>query len=227
MSNLYGYTDYNGPGQAVADSDSDDDDPLRPGVWMEGDSLAPPCGTAVQAIHHILDFTSVSKDDTLYDLGCGDGRICLEAIATRNCQQCVGIEIEADLVERGNHLVSTTLTNSQQERIQIMQKDLREIVSTLVNKIGETEKEKDAHDTADNHNLPPPTVIILYLLPDAIKDLENDFLEMLRRLPRGFRIVCNTWGLPHVRAVKTTEYREENRAATTSVYLYTKDSLES
>lgn len=236
MSNLYGYSDYNGPGQPVQESDSDDDDPLRSGVWMEGDSLAPPCGTAVEAVHRILEFAAVSSSDVLYDLGCGDGRICLEAVATHECQNCVGIEIEEDLVERGNHLISTALTEAQRQRVQILRQDLRLVLSTLVRKLdatgtevykSDTEASDTDSQTVDLTRLPLPTIIILYLLPDAIAELEPQFLTLLRRLPEGFRIVCNTWGLPSAKPVQSTEYREANSGAITSVHLYTQASLES
>ena len=86
---MYGYTDYDGPrtvttATAIAASSpvdplEDDDNPLQVGFWMEGDSMAPPCGTSVSTIHSILQFLQLHGDDVLYDLGCGDGRICLEA----------------------------------------------------------------------------------------------------------------------------------------------------
>jgi len=64
------------------DGSSDDDDPFTVEMWMEGDSLAPPCGSAVPVVHAMLEFEGlkrgVDSDDVLYDLGCGDGRVCLE-----------------------------------------------------------------------------------------------------------------------------------------------------
>jgi len=48
-------------------------------------------------IAEILSKAVVGKDDILYDLGSGDGRIVIEAAKTTGCR-AVGIEIDADLV---------------------------------------------------------------------------------------------------------------------------------
>jgi len=55
-------------------------------------------GTPAQLIPMLLDFAEVDADDVLYDLGCGDGRIVMEAARTRGCRG-VGVEARPDLVE--------------------------------------------------------------------------------------------------------------------------------
>eukprot|EP00559_Dactyliosolen_fragilissimus_P004144 CAMPEP_0184864284 /NCGR_PEP_ID=MMETSP0580-20130426/14410_1 /TAXON_ID=1118495 /ORGANISM="Dactyliosolen fragilissimus" /LENGTH=157 /DNA_ID=CAMNT_0027362999 /DNA_START=16 /DNA_END=489 /DNA_ORIENTATION=+ len=146
-NNMYGYDDYNGPEDVFTskkndsldceiESDTDDiHDPLRVGMWLEGDSLAPPCGSSLSVVRSIIELAfsgrrRIEPDDSdqrsnmkgisessssigdnqevLYDLGCGDGRVCLEAywkLAGRKIQ-CVGIEIEEDLVERFKYLIA-------------------------------------------------------------------------------------------------------------------------
>jgi hypothetical protein len=42
---------------------------------MDGDSLAPPCGTSISTVYQIIEFVSICKNDIVYDVGCGDGRI--------------------------------------------------------------------------------------------------------------------------------------------------------
>jgi Predicted O-methyltransferase len=42
----------------------------------------------------MLDLAGVSKNDVLYDLGCGDGRIVIMAARHREPARCVGIEID-------------------------------------------------------------------------------------------------------------------------------------
>ena len=44
-------------------------------MWMEGDSLAPPCQTDMEVVEAILDFANLDEKSVLYDLGCGDGCI--------------------------------------------------------------------------------------------------------------------------------------------------------
>lgn len=158
---MYGYNDYEGPirnnhsklkstsihskedetkDNPNDNHDDDLDDPLRVGLWMEGDSLAPPCGASIQVIHSMLHLANLSSHDVLYDLGCGDGRICLEAffhddhnksqhdqnhtdkeedntLSFHPCQHCVGVEIEEDLVQRFRFLIQTSKQQEAQHNI--------------------------------------------------------------------------------------------------------------
>jgi hypothetical protein len=234
MSNLYGYTDYHGPpveGNETADDgskvenepqnysvdDDEDDDPLRCGMWMEGDSLAPPCGSSVPLIHSIISFAAVVSEDVLYDFGCGDGRVCLEALVKRDCRHCVGIEIEEDLVQKAQMMISNLRKTFQEKqegtpRIQVLQADLRECIQALVAR-GNNERA----GKGPFQDLPMPTIIIIYLLPEAIAELEENFIALLRYA----RIVCNTWGLPSLKESSTIEIREEG-GASTRLFLYEK-----
>jgi hypothetical protein len=246
MSNLYGYNDYHGPQitynnqenkEAAADADvikngamncceeDDDDDPLRAGLWMEGDSLAPPCGSSIPLIHSLLSFASISSKDVLYDFGCGDGRICLEALVKSNCRQCVGVEVEDDLVAKGNELISKLpnnyklTTSDGKPRIQLVQADLRQVIQGLL-LVAQNSKAELSNETGSFRDLPIPTIIVLYLLPEAIAELEKDFIDLLRYS----RIVCNTWGLPSVKHSKKIVVPEEGGASTT-LFLYPQETV--
>ena len=59
---------------------------------------APFLPTPNYVIAEILAKARVGKDDILYDLGSGDGRIVIEAARKTGCR-AVGIEIDADLVD--------------------------------------------------------------------------------------------------------------------------------
>ncbi|MCE5264390.1 MAG: class I SAM-dependent methyltransferase [Deltaproteobacteria bacterium] len=59
---------------------------------------APFVPTPNYVISEILSKARVGKDDILYDLGSGDGRIVIEAARQTGCR-AVGIEIDPDLVE--------------------------------------------------------------------------------------------------------------------------------
>jgi precorrin-6B methylase 2 len=59
---------------------------------------APFLPTPNYVIAEILSKTRVGKEDILYDLGSGDGRIVIEAARQTGCR-AVGIEIDADLVD--------------------------------------------------------------------------------------------------------------------------------
>jgi hypothetical protein len=247
MSNMYGYSDYQGPfatltaGAAEHDEDVDEDNPLQAGFWMEGDSLAPPCGTAISTVHRLLVFVNATSTDVLYDLGCGDGRVCLEAYARHSCAT-VGVEVEVDLVARAQTLIdqlpagTTSRDCHSVPEPRILAEDLRVVLQRLVAqaKGGEAdvllrEKEPSAPpppQEEDKAHLPYPTLITLYLLPESIQELKQYFEDLLRYSPPGFRIICNTWGLTHLRPVRTTEIEEKPGGATTSLFLYTRESLE-
>ena len=59
---------------------------------------APFLPTPNYVIAEILSKAGVVKDDILYDLGSGDGRIVIEAAKQTGCR-AVGVEIDADLVD--------------------------------------------------------------------------------------------------------------------------------
>jgi SAM-dependent methyltransferase len=59
---------------------------------------APFVPTPIYAIMEMLHKAGVGKDDILYDLGSGDGRIVIEAARRTGCR-AVGVELDTDLVE--------------------------------------------------------------------------------------------------------------------------------
>jgi SAM-dependent methyltransferase len=59
---------------------------------------APYVPTPMNVVREMLSFVEVGRDDVLYDLGCGDGRMLLTA-ALEYGARCVGIEIREDLVK--------------------------------------------------------------------------------------------------------------------------------
>jgi SAM-dependent methyltransferase len=239
---MYGYSDYNGPMVFVTHNDElaatktpvdnhkeeeeeEESNPLQAGFWMEGDSLAPPCGTAISTIHSLLDFAEVKSTDVLYDLGCGDGRVCLEAYAKYNCRS-LGVEVEADLVERAQHLISSlpgTDNETTERRLpRIILQDLQEMLDHLLDRLA-SPNSNDEPQSADPE-LPLPTIIVLYLLPESLAELQDRFISLLQLLPPPFRILCNTWGLPRLQAVNKTKISEES-GAITELHLYTRESL--
>jgi hypothetical protein len=257
-SNMYGYTDYNGPicaassqprgccadpeaeGHFAADdnsqsSEEDKHNPLQVGFWMEGDSLAPPCGSSITTIHRLFDFAELSASDVLYDLGCGDARVCLEAYARYQCTT-VGVEIEEDLVNRANFLISNLTVNPATHHGTkipvVLQRDLRDVLGALVRKVQEgldsqcpTSSVADESSSSVSYDdLPLPTIVVMYLLPDAIDLIQDDLVSLLQALPPNFRVVCNTWGMKKLQKTKAIEIQETSLALT-PLMLYTRESI--
>ena len=137
------------------------------GFWMEGDSLAPPCQTDMEIVQKILTLAAPKKDSKVYDLGCGDGRICAMASKIYGCRSC-GVEIESKLIAKFRANLQLQ-TQKMRARVEVYEGDLREL------------------------DLLDATIIIIYLLPESIVEITP---MLVAALQRGATIVCNTWG-PH------------------------------
>jgi hypothetical protein len=172
-------------------------------------------------------------------LGCGDARVLLEAAVKNNCRQCVGIEVEHDLVERSNKLIeSLPLTYRELEspqdgimtpstsRIQIVHGDLRRVLKEFVWRI---EKNDDSIIGGQNtsserpyRNLPIPTVLTMSLIPEGIAEIEEDLMKLLPHI----RIISCSWGLKAIRPIEEKEFYDQRTRVGTTLYLYTKECFE-
>jgi SAM-dependent methyltransferase len=211
--------------------------PLQAGFWMPGDSLAPPCGTSVSVIHQILLIAKLTSDDVLYDFGCGDGRVCLEAWYKYQCRS-IGIELEQDLVDRARALIGacekqrtpTTTSSSSLPLVtttmpEVHCMDLRQALNHLVYQSAKghgVEPKTTAPFNAELF-LPNPTVIILYLLPEALEEIKSLLSSLLTYLP-NCRVVCNSWGIPSWRPMEEA-VAHTSTTVTTKVFVYTKQSI--
>jgi hypothetical protein len=250
---MNGYRDYNGPEVATVatiassspddvaltqkhqdDDDNNDMNPLQAGFWMEGDSMAPPCGTSVSTIHKILEYLQLDADnDILYDLGCGDGRICLEAWHLYKCK-AIGIEVEDDLSGRAQCLIRKLLLESDQLSLSSLKTfpdvhcmDLRHLFH-LWAKIDYDAVDDDDDDgnTEYKNRFPLPTIIFLYLLPEALLEIKPKLKKLLKKAPKNCRIVCNTWGIPAWKPIQETTISEATAAGvSTTFYIYTAASV--
>ena len=156
--------------------DAEDLNPLA-NYWMEGDSLAPPCQAEMDVVHSILDLTAANSATVLYDLGCGDGRICCEAAKRFKCRS-IGCEIEPFLVARFRQHVARIKDRRTADMISIVEGDLRDL------------------------SLEDATVILLYLLPESVEEIKPKLIEALHR---GAVLICNTWGPKGFKPVSRTE----------------------
>lgn len=63
------------------------------------DTLAPDFPTPQVVVDRMLALASVKPTDTVYDLGCGDGRILITAARNYHCK-AVGVELSRDIYDR-------------------------------------------------------------------------------------------------------------------------------
>src|ERR1700689_819806 len=66
--------------------------------YTDPDTLAPAYPTPQTVVERMLALADVKAGDTVYDLGCGDGRIVITA-ATKFSAHAVGVEIRRDIYE--------------------------------------------------------------------------------------------------------------------------------
>lgn len=111
------------------------------GVRVDGGPYVPTTGTIVD---EMLKLAEVRADDTVYDLGSGDGRLVIEA-ARRYGARGIGVEREARLVELARERASKAGVAA---RVTFTQGDLFDV------------------------NLGEATVVTLYLLPRLLVLLE-------------------------------------------------------
>ena len=111
--------------------------------WIEGDSLAPPCQAELDIVESILDFAQLTQESVLFDLGCGDGRICILGSQVYGCKS-TGAEIEESLVAKFRANVEK---QKVEHLVSVFEGDLREV------------------------DLRGATHIILYLLPESIEEI--------------------------------------------------------
>jgi SAM-dependent methyltransferase len=132
--------------------------------------------TPQSVVDAMLRLAKVTKDDVVYDLGCGDGRIVITA-AKQFGARGVGIDIDPARVKDS---LANTLAAGVTDRVKILQADI----------------------FADSTNLSEATVVTLYLLPS----LNVKLLPKLRReLKPGTRIVSHNFPIGEWEPERTIE----------------------
>jgi len=118
------------------------------------------------AVDKMLEMAKVTKDDVVFDLGCGDGRIVVTA-AKKYGARGVGVDIDPVRVKEA-------LANVKEAKVE----DLVEI------------RQGDALKVPD---ISKATVVTLYMLPEFMEKLKP---ILLKELKPGTRIVAHDYPLP-------------------------------
>ena len=117
-----------------------------------GTSLAPYVPTPYDVVNRMLELAGVTRDDVVYDLGCGDGRIVITA-AERFGARGVGIDYDPERIAEAN-------ANAARRGVQ-----------DLVTFIQQDAMEADVSDA---------TVVTLYLLSSSNRKLRPILTRQLR-----------------------------------------------
>lgn len=106
--------------------------------------------TPLDVVEVMLDTAKVSKDDLVYDLGCGDGRILIRASQKYGCK-CYGVDLNPLCITLSKEAVSK---ERLQNLIKIEKKDMFSV------------------------DLSPASVVVLYVLPSMLERLKPQLLRL-------------------------------------------------
>ncbi|MGH9159652.1 MAG: 50S ribosomal protein L11 methyltransferase [Vicinamibacteraceae bacterium] len=121
--------------------------------------------TPPEVVEAMLKTANVTKDDVVYDLGCGDGRIPVAAARDFGARRAVGIDIDPQRIKEANENVKAADVG---DRVEIRQDDL------FTTDISEA------------------TVVTLYLLPTLNVKLMP---KLKSELKPGTRIVSHSFDM--------------------------------
>ncbi|GAX23684.1 hypothetical protein FisN_12Hu259 [Fistulifera solaris] len=165
------------PRTEMTSSDEDDDSKTIECNTEQPYSIAPFNPSSRSAQDHALRLFSLTSDDVLFDLGCGDGRLLLTAASQVEGVRCVGIELDPIFVWRGRTALAK-LPHEVQQRVQIRHGNvlLYDNNEPLCEK---EDNEQVLHACSDLTIREDATAIYLYLLPKGLARLKADFLDSL------------------------------------------------
>ncbi|HYY24247.1 MAG TPA: methyltransferase domain-containing protein [Candidatus Udaeobacter sp.] len=121
--------------------------------------------TPYEAVNVMLKVANVGKNDVVYDLGSGDGRIPITAVQKYNAARAVGIDINPDRIREAEANVKAAGVG---DRVRFINEDLFEA------------------------NISDATVVTLYLLPSLNLKL---LPKLLADLKPGTRIVSHAFDM--------------------------------
>jgi SAM-dependent methyltransferase len=129
--------------------------------------------TPQEVVDEMLTLANVTKDDVVYDLGCGDGRLVITAVKKFGAKRGVGVDIDPERIRESNENAKVAgVTDRVEFRVQnLFETDFKEA-----------------------------TVVTLYLLPDVNLKLRP---KLLAELKPGTRIVSHAFDMGDWKPEKT------------------------
>jgi SAM-dependent methyltransferase len=170
-------------------------------------SLAPFNPSSQQIIDIAIDVLDLKRHDVLFDIGCGDARLLIEAATRVDGLKCVGIEIDEVFVQRARHAIAE-LPHSVSSRIDVRHEDAleiphrrqRQLEPTTTACTEERKSKSSSPSTATRDGVNPAdatektdkplselsllddvTALYLFVLPKGIVKLTPSLIEMVER----------------------------------------------
>jgi len=165
---------------------------------LKSDIDVPFVPTDEKVVAAMLKMAGVKEGDTVYDLGCGDGRITIAAVKDFKAKRGLGIDYDPDrLKDCEKSLTAANLSDAQKKAITFKHGDVLKMTP---------EDFKDVD------------VVTMYLLPSV-----NDRLApvLKKGLKPGARIVSHDFPITDWKADKEEEVKGADREHIHTVYLWT------
>lgn len=129
--------------------------------------------TPQNVVDEMLTLANVTKDDVVYDLGCGDGRLVITAVKKFGARRGFGVDIDPERIAESNANAKAA---------------------------GVTDRVKFAVQDLFQTDLKDATVVTLYLLPEVNLKLRPKLLSELRP---GTRVVSHSFDMGDWKPQKT------------------------
>ena len=129
--------------------------------------------TPQAVVDEMLKLARVSKDDVVYDLGCGDGRLVITAVQKFGAKRGVGVDIDPQRISESNENAKAA---------------------------GVTDRTKFVVQDLFQTDFKEATVVTLYLLPEVNLKLRP---KLLAELKPGTRIVSHAFDMGDWKPEKT------------------------
>ncbi len=126
---------------------------------------APFVPTLPEIVDEMLRLANVGKNDVVYDLGCGDGRLVIAAVKKFGAKRGVGVDIDPQRIKESNENAQAA---GVRDRVKFIEQDLFKT------------------------DIKEATVVTLYLLPEVNLRLRP---KLLAELEPGTRVVSNSFDM--------------------------------
>ena len=162
----------------------------------KSESVAPSVYTPAGVVDEIMKMAAVGPGDYVIDLGSGDGRLVIAAVAKYKARGGFGVDISPMMI---------TLSNQNAEK------------AGVADRVRFYERDLFATDVSE------ATVVTIYLLPSIMGKVEK---KLLAELKPGARVVVHDFPFPSWTADKVIAVDSLDKIATTGfaftqLYLYT------
>ena len=167
----------------------------------------------------MLEMAKVAKDDVLFDLGCGDGRIVSLAVGSVysdrkeekhkspfQAKRAVGVDIEPDRMKDCE--VTLKKNGFSNIKAQTDDKGIKHLTAVLKTKGREAPVEYRRGDALKVKDLGDASVVMLYMLQPFMDKLEPIAQKTLKP---GSRLVAHDFPFPNWKPEQTVNFKGPNR----------------